>query len=122
MTRQEALYASSTHPRKGQRLQSIRSGGLVTEMLAFEAGNSWPPDEPNCVDSVSQEGETFSIMVAGPVPSGGLFNFSVQNVDALCEQLKDRAEVVEPLFDTAYGSRKFTIRDPDGNELGFVEG
>jgi uncharacterized glyoxalase superfamily protein PhnB len=28
--------------------------------------------------------------------------------------------VVEPLFDTPYGTRKFTVRDPDGNELGFV--
>ena len=33
---------------------------------------------------------------------------------------KDRATVVEPLFDTPYGTRKFTIADPDGNELGFV--
>lgn len=30
------------------------------------------------------------------------------------------ADVVESLYDTPYGSRKFTIRDPDGNELGFV--
>jgi uncharacterized glyoxalase superfamily protein PhnB len=43
-------------------------------------------------------------------------------VDALWERLKDRVEVVEELFDTPYGSRKFTIRDPDGNELGFVQG
>jgi len=34
--------------------------------------------------------------------------------------VKDNATVVEPLFDTAYGTRKFTIADPDGNELGFV--
>jgi uncharacterized glyoxalase superfamily protein PhnB len=35
---------------------------------------------------------------------------------------RDRAgvEVVESLFDTPYGSRKFTVRDPDGNEIGFV--
>ena len=30
-------------------------------------------------------------------------------------------DVVEPLLDTPYGSRKFTIRDPDGTELGFVQ-
>jgi predicted enzyme related to lactoylglutathione lyase len=29
--------------------------------------------------------------------------------------------VIEPLFNTPYGTRKFTIRDPDGNELGFVQ-
>ena len=36
-------------------------------------------------------------------------------------ELKDKVVVVEPLFDTPYGTRKFTrISDPDGNELGFV--
>ena len=40
----------------------------------------------------------------------------------LAENLKDGVEIVEPLFDTAYGTRKFTIRDLDGNELGFVKG
>jgi hypothetical protein len=40
----------------------------------------------------------------------------------LWERLKDRAEVVEELFDTPSGSRKFTIRDPDGNEPGCVQG
>ena len=33
---------------------------------------------------------------------------------------RERADVVEQLIDTPYGTRKFTIRDPDGNELGFV--
>ena len=28
---------------------------------------------------------------------------------------------IEPLTTTPYGSVKFTIRDPDGNELGFVQ-
>jgi len=32
----------------------------------------------------------------------------------------DRVRVVEALFTTSYGSRKFTIADPDGNEIGFV--
>lgn len=30
-------------------------------------------------------------------------------------------EVIEELFSTPYGSKKFTIRDIDGNELGFVQ-
>jgi uncharacterized glyoxalase superfamily protein PhnB len=56
------------------------------------------------------------------VPTSGRLNFSVSDVDAWWEKLRDRAEVVEPLFDTPYGTRKFTARDPDGNELGFVRG
>lgn len=93
-----------------------------SEILGFEVQNLWPPDEPNYVDFVSAEGATFSLMIADPVPSGGRYNFSVADVDALWRELKEKVEVIEPLFDTAYGSRKFTIRDPDGNELGFVEG
>jgi hypothetical protein len=38
-------------------------------------------------------------------------------VDAWWEKLRDRAEVVEPLFDTPYGTRKFTVKDPDGTSL-----
>ncbi len=40
-------------------------------------------------------------------------------MDAWWHRLREEG-VVEPLFDTPYGTRKFTIRDPDGNELGFV--
>ena len=62
----------------------------------------------------------FAISEMDPVPAAGRYNFSVRDVDAWWEKLRDRAEVVEPLFDTAYGTRKFTVKDPDGNELGFV--
>jgi uncharacterized glyoxalase superfamily protein PhnB len=58
----------------------------------------------------------------GTIPTGARFNFSVEDVDALWERIEDKVEVVEPLFDTPYGTRKFTIRDLDGNELGFVKG
>jgi predicted enzyme related to lactoylglutathione lyase len=90
--------------------------------LGFQVQNYWPPDNPDYADFVSQEGATFSVMEAEPVPTGARFNFSVEDVDALLDSLKDRVEIVEPLFDTPYGTRKFTIRDLDGNELGFVKG
>jgi len=61
-------------------------------------------------------------MEAEPVPTGGRLNFNVANVDTLWQQMQGTADVVEPLFDTPYGTRKFTIRDLDGNELGFVKG
>ena len=55
-----------------------------------------------------------------PTARTGSSNFTVGDPDVLWDQLKDRALVIEPIFDTAYGTRKFTIADPDGNELGFV--
>ena len=51
--------------------------------------------------------------------SYGRLNFQVDNIDELWEALKDKVDIVEPLFDTSWGTRKFTIMDLDGNELGF---
>jgi predicted enzyme related to lactoylglutathione lyase len=89
-----------------------------TTVLGFEVEAYWPPDRPNYAHFVSASGATFSVMQADG--RGARFNFTVDDPDALWERVKDRASVVEPLFDTAYGTRKFTITDPDGNELGFV--
>ena len=61
-------------------------------------------------------------METQPGPVGAGFNFDAEDVDALWENLKDKVEIVKPLFDTAYGTREFTIRDLDGNELGFCRG
>ncbi|MFC7442025.1 VOC family protein [Laceyella putida] len=91
------------------------------EVLGFRVTDLWPPERPNYAHFELGKGAIFAIMEDENVPSHGRFNFYVSHVDELWNQLKDRVEVVEPLFDTAYGSRKFTIRDPDGNELGFVQ-
>jgi uncharacterized glyoxalase superfamily protein PhnB len=61
----------------------------------------------------------FALQVA--VGRGGRFNFTVDDVDALWREIQGKVVVIEELFDTEYGSRKFTIKDPDGNELGFVD-
>jgi catechol 2,3-dioxygenase-like lactoylglutathione lyase family enzyme len=92
------------------------------ETLGFEVGGVWPSDTPVYASFNSQEGAVFAIGVAETVPSGARFNFVIQDVDALWETLKDKVEVVEQLYDTPYGTRKFTIRDIDGNELVFSKG
>jgi predicted enzyme related to lactoylglutathione lyase len=89
-----------------------------TTVLGFEVLSYWPPDQPTYADFRSEVGATFAVMEADG--RGARFNFSVDDPDALWERSKDKAAVVEPLFDTPYGTRKFTIADPDGNELGFV--
>ena len=89
-----------------------------TTVLGFEVESYWPPDQPNYAHFVSAGGATFALMEADGL--GGRFNFTVDDPDALWEQLNGKVTVIEPLFDTAYGTRKFTIADPDGNELGFV--
>ncbi len=42
-------------------------------------------------------------------------------MDALWNRLKDKVTVVEAIWDTPWGTRKFTVADLDGNELGFSQ-
>ena len=96
-----------------------RSIAWYEPVLGLNAEGHWPADAPHYAHF--RTGDTlFAIMVIDPVPAGGRINFTVDDVDSWWARLRDRADVVEPLFDTSYGTRKFTIRDPDGNELGFV--
>ncbi|MBU1094226.1 MAG: VOC family protein [Firmicutes bacterium] len=89
------------------------------EVLGFEHDSGWPPEKPTYYDFKSEEGATFAIMeVKGSIPYGR-FNFNIDEVEELWEKLKDKVDIVEPLFDTPWGTKKFTIKDLDGNELGF---
>lgn len=90
--------------------------------LGFEVNSVWPSETPIYADFNLQEGAVFSIGVAEPIPGGARFNFSIRDVNAFWEQINEKVEIVEKLFDTPYGTRKFTIRDLDGNELGFSKG
>jgi catechol 2,3-dioxygenase-like lactoylglutathione lyase family enzyme len=110
----------------GTRLEHVRANVAdlkaavewYTNVLGFEVEAYWPPDEPNYAHFTTQTGATFAVMEAEG--RGARFNFTVDDPDSLWNKLRDRVVVIEPLFDTPYGTRKFTIADPDGNELGFV--
>jgi catechol 2,3-dioxygenase-like lactoylglutathione lyase family enzyme len=97
-----------------------RSVAWYEETLGFEADGHWPPDHP-AYAHFDTGGAQLAIFVTVPVPTGGRCNFTVRDVEGWWSRLRNRATVVEPLHDTPYGTRKFTIADPDGNELGFVK-
>lgn len=67
------------------------------------------------------EGATFAIMESKSGNASARFNFLVDNVDDLWECLKNKVTIVDAIETLPYGSRKFTISDIDGNELGFVQ-
>ncbi len=90
-----------------------------TEILGFEMDSGWPPENAVYYDFKSIEGATFSIMEVKSGKSYGRFNFNIDEVEELWEKLKDKVEIAEPLFETPWGTKKFTICDLDGNELGF---
>ncbi|MFE0624814.1 VOC family protein [Priestia aryabhattai] len=91
------------------------------DILGFTVEGMWPPENPNYVHFENEGGALFAIMENEKYPSLGRFNFYVDDVDTLWEQLKGKVTVIEELFSTPYGSKKFTILDIDGNELGFVQ-
>ena len=90
-------------------------------ILGLENDGGWPPENPTYIQFHSAGGAVFSIMQVESHKSYGRLNFNVPNVDELWERLKDSVVIIEPLMDTPWGTRKFTIPDPDGNELGFVQ-
>ncbi|WNS45551.1 VOC family protein [Paenibacillus sp. MMS20-IR301] len=89
------------------------------EVIGFKSDSGWPPENPAYYDFKSEEGATFAIMEVKSEKSHGRLNFTVNEVEELWEKLKDKVEIIEPLFDTPWGTKKFTIKDLDGNELGF---
>ncbi|HEY2794365.1 MAG TPA: VOC family protein [Micromonosporaceae bacterium] len=99
-----------------------RSIAWYEDLLGVAAQGHWPPDAPTYAHFTLGPTQ-FALGRYDPAPAAGArFNFDVADVDAWWQRLGPDADVIEPLFDTPYGTRKFTIRDPDGNELGFVQG
>ncbi|NJP38463.1 VOC family protein [Alkalicoccus luteus] len=92
-----------------------------TKTLGWKVETEWPKERPNYVHFEAANGAVFGLMENEDFPSAGRFNFHAEDVDSLWGKLKNQVRVLEPLFETEYGSRKFTIQDPDGNELGFVQ-
>ncbi|MGI8314166.1 VOC family protein [Halobacillus mangrovi] len=91
------------------------------DTLGFVVEVEWPPDNPNYVHFEYEDGAMFGLLEHEQIPSRGRFNFYVDDVEDVWSRVKDKVEVIEALFNTEYGSRKFTILDLDGNELSFVQ-
>lgn len=90
-------------------------------VLGFECTGADINEKWQYADFACAEGAVFAIAVDENVPSHGRFNFDVDDVDALWNTLKSRVEIIQPIETMPYGTRKFTIKDLDGNELGFVQ-
>ncbi len=90
-------------------------------ILGFECTGADITDRWSYADFKCGAGATFAIAVSDKGATSARFNFDVDDVDELWEQIKDKVTVVEAIETMSYGTRKFTIADPDGNELGFVQ-
>jgi catechol 2,3-dioxygenase-like lactoylglutathione lyase family enzyme len=90
-------------------------------LLGVPAAGHWPAGDPTYAHFTLGAAQ-FALGRYDPATAtGARFNFEVDDVDAWWHRLNPEYDVLETLVDTPYGTRKFTIRDPDGNELGFVQ-
>lgn len=90
-------------------------------VLGFECNGKDVHERWSYADFADNGGAVFALAVDENVPSHGRFNFDVDDVNALWEQLKEKTEIVQAIETMPYGTRKFTIKDLDGNELGFLQ-
>jgi len=67
-------------------------------ILGLPAQSHWPPEAPKYAHFQTGSAQ-FGLSEMEPVPAAGRYNFSVRDVDAWWANLRDRAEVVEPLMD-----------------------
>jgi Glyoxalase/Bleomycin resistance protein/Dioxygenase superfamily len=120
-----ALFCGDRQPTPHTCASECERSGRVHRVVRSSArhesrGRRWPPDAPTYVHFNVGPAQ-FALGQYEPVPSSGVrFNFEVDDVDAWWERLRSTTAVLEELTDTPYGTRKFTILDPDGNQLGFV--
>jgi uncharacterized glyoxalase superfamily protein PhnB len=89
------------------------------DVLGFRVDGLFPEEAPTWCGMHSGNARImFSTFdgVAEPALSGTIYLYP-DDIEATWQQLKDTTDVVEPLGDTAYGMREFSIRDPNGFTL-----
>lgn len=93
-----------------------------TDVLGFEIDSCYPEENP-IYYGFKETGTCFAIGLVenGKIYNGSRINFEMEEVDWFWEQLKNKVTVIDPIYDTPWGTRKFTIADPYGNELGFCK-
>jgi uncharacterized glyoxalase superfamily protein PhnB len=72
--------------------------------------------------SRSSLGEEIPALLDAPIGASVTFYTEVSGLDDLYQQVKGRAEIVQDLHETFYGSREFSFRDLNGYILFFSEG
>lgn len=94
-------------------------------ILGFEEAGAYPPDDPTYIEYVPDEGAVFAVMqrrYAAAVGGTARLTFVVPDIRRLWTQWRGIVDAVEPFDEIAADAPlRFALRDPDGNELGFVQ-
>jgi catechol 2,3-dioxygenase-like lactoylglutathione lyase family enzyme len=97
-----------------------RSRTLYEDVLGFEPGEFYEPTKWQPYNFGDQYFALREVPGKKPHDDFDITNFELTDVESLWSRVKDRAEVVEELATTPYGTYKFVVKDPDGYRLGFV--
>ena len=92
-----------------------KSKSFYEDVLGFEPGAFYEPtrwQSYKCQDNVF-------FAIGEPPGSTNEIAFVVADVEALWERVKDKAEIIQPLEKTPWGTYRFVLRDPDGHLLAF---
>lgn len=85
------------------------------ELLGFDSDAYYAPT--NWQSYKCQQGVFFAI---GEAPgSTNEISFAVDDLETLWLRIKEKADIVNPLEQTPWGTYRFVIKDPDGNLLAF---
>ena len=100
-----------------------RSRGFYVERLGFtvEWEHRFGPNMPVFL-SLSRDGmQIYLSEHSGDCEVGGLVHFLIPDVDAWHAEFQQRGATVAEAPNDDLGFRNMTIRDPDGNQLRFME-
>ncbi len=92
-----------------------KSKQFYEDVLGFEPGGFYAPTR---WQSYKCQGTVFFAVGEEPGSTDEV-SFTVPDVEALWERVRDKANVVAPLEHTPWGTYRFVIRDPDGHLLAF---
>lgn len=85
----------------------------------------FPAEKPKYAHFDAEEGATFGLIEEEIVDQSAQtrFHFYLENIEELWAKVQrcENVTIIDELFVTPRGTMQFTIADPDGNELGFVQ-
>jgi DNA-binding CsgD family transcriptional regulator/uncharacterized glyoxalase superfamily protein PhnB len=102
---------------------------FYVDMLGFEIVSRWPDDGPPAWVALGSGGARLMLRQSlAELPASGrrrcslvVPNFYVEDLDGFRRAIERAGHACSPTRRLFYGAREFDVRDPDGNNLVFVE-
>ncbi len=94
---------------------------VATLGFTVEWEHRFEPNFPVFMSVVRDGMQIYLSQHSGDCQVGGLVHFVIQDVDAWHAEFRDRGAIVAEAPNNDLGFRNMTVKDPDGNQLRFME-